>query len=294
MNCSYFCLDRLFIQSLVIIGLTMFHVSDLLATEPAPPISIDLSLDSLPPLGKAAQLTCEITSIMDAQTAEAHIELPPDTKVLDGDLNWKGELLAKKVVQFSVSVVFETEGNKEISCRVKATGDLTPFDSLGGLGSLYLSVGQIRTWYGYAPTPCEIRDSLANPPKTGLSGLSSSSCFNYGGIWQEENNPDNYYSISRNEDVLIMIDLSLLGEVGKPLAATYMGQKENYVYVLSPLAPFPIDFPDERQMSAVSIEITFITNTKAVITPLGGTDSVVKVSIHKIFSHVEIIGVRVK
>ncbi|BAP54484.1 hypothetical protein THII_0187 [Thioploca ingrica] len=287
----YFYFNRLFIQNLVIIGLTISQANWLWATEPASPIQTNLSLDILPPLGKPAQLTCEITtSIKDALlTTTAQIELPPNTRVLDGDLNWEGKLLSNEVVQFSVTIAFETEGNKEISCRVKVAGDTTPYgyDSLGGLASLALSVGQLRTWYGYAPTPCEIGVPLATPPQSGPLGVPSEFCFNYGGIWQAENNPDKYYSIYRNEDVLIMIDLSLLGTSGKPLAATYMGTKEKYVYVLAPLAPVLTDSPNETQISADPIEITFISNTKAVITPLCSTCDAVRVNIYKIFSNIE-------
>jgi hypothetical protein len=144
MNHAYSYLNRLFIHALVIIGFTMFHAHGLLATEPAPPIQTTLSLDSHPPLGEPAQLTCEITSIIDAQATEAYIELPHDTKVLDGDLNWKGELVAHERVQFSVSIVFETGGQKEIFCRVKVTGETAPYDALAGLASLDLFVGQIK------------------------------------------------------------------------------------------------------------------------------------------------------
>ncbi len=155
----YFYNNRLFIRGLVIIGL-VFQANGLGATEAASPIQTNLSLDILPPLGKPAQLTCKITTnLKDALlTTTAQIALPPHTQVLNGDLNWAGELLSNGVVQFSVTIAFETEGNKEISCRVKVTGDTTPYgyNALGGLASLALSVGQLRTWYGYSPTPCEI------------------------------------------------------------------------------------------------------------------------------------------
>jgi len=280
-------INRLFINRLVIIGLTMFHAHGLLATEPEPPIQTTLSLDSHPPLGEPAQLTCEITSIIDAQATEAYIELPPDTKVLYGDLNWKGELVAHEMVQFSVSIVFETGGQKEIFCRVKVTGETAPYDALAGLASLDLFVGQIKSELGYPPTPCEIAESFAHPPESGPPGLPSSSCFHYSGIWQDENNPKNYYSIHRNEESLIMIDLSHLITTGQPLTATYMGEKTDYVYVLTPLAPTSIEVDGQTHRSLFSLEITFISNTKAVISPICEVCSVVIVNIHKVFSNVE-------
>ncbi len=120
---------------------------------------------------------------------------------------------------------------------------------------------------------------LATPSLSGPVGIPSESCFNYGGIWQDENNPDNYYSIYRNDDILIMIDLSRLGISGKSLAATYMGTKKEYVFILTPLIPSSI--------SVDPLEITFISNTKAVITPLCSTCEAVRINIHKIFSNVE-------
>jgi len=247
--------------------------------EPSPPIQTNIFVDELPLLGETARITCEITSIITVLETEAKIELPPETQVISGDLKWKGDLVAGEVVKISALALFNGESDQAISCRVKVMEDPAPYDSLGGLSFFYLSVGQQRTLLGYSPTPCEIGDSLANPSESDPPGLPSSSCFDYSGIWQDE---DNYYSISRNKDILVMIDLSLLGKNGKPLTATYMGTKENYVYILAPLVSSTID---ETQMSS-SLEITFISNNKAVITPLCATCGKI-VKIQKVFSNVE-------
>ena len=278
MNYSY--LNKIIIQSLIIIWVTTFNAGMLSATEPSPPIQTNIFVDKLPLLGETVRLTCEITSIMDVLEMEAQIELPPDTQLISGDLKWKGELVAGEVIKISALALFNGESDQAISCRVKVMGDPAPYDSLGGLSFFYLSVGQQRTLLGYSPTPCEIGDSLANPSESDPPGLPSPSCFNYSGIWQDEAN--NYYSIYRNGDTLVMIDLSLLGKNGKPLTATYMGTKENYVYILAPLVSSTID---ETQIS-FSLEITFISNNKAVITPLCATCGKI-VKIQKVFSNVE-------
>lgn len=53
----------------------------------------------------------------DAPNTEAWIELPPETQLLDGQLEWKGDLFENQTVEISARVLFNHQGDQEVACR---------------------------------------------------------------------------------------------------------------------------------------------------------------------------------
>jgi hypothetical protein len=112
------------------------------------PIQAYISIDIYPPIGSPATVTCEISSAVNASLASAQIELPPNTKILNGDLDWEGSLLAGESQVFSAVILFEEPGDKAIFCRAQHVLDSE--NSYGDLAELYLSIGEDAGQIGYA------------------------------------------------------------------------------------------------------------------------------------------------
>jgi len=127
-------------------------------TAPSTPIQAVLSIDSYPPIGQPATLTCEISSILEAPGTSAQIELPATARLLDGDTNWQGDLLAGESIKLVATIAFEAEGDMAVFCRAHRVIDAE--NSWGDLAGLYLSIGQTDSLAGFAPIVAEERDHL--------------------------------------------------------------------------------------------------------------------------------------
>ncbi len=115
------------------------------------PIKTSLAISHPPVLGAQATLSCKVTSIEQAPGTKIQIELPPHTQVIDGELDWQGDLFPGDGIQLSVSVSFDSEGDKAIFCR--AIRKIDEHNSWGDLAALYLSVGSSQTESRFAPIP---------------------------------------------------------------------------------------------------------------------------------------------
>ncbi|MCZ7670680.1 MAG: hypothetical protein M5U34_27780 [Chloroflexi bacterium] len=63
-------------------------------SESATPLQATLSIAEYPPLGQPTTLTCEISSSLDAAGTSAQIEPPDNVRLLEGSLDWQGDLMA--------------------------------------------------------------------------------------------------------------------------------------------------------------------------------------------------------
>ena len=92
-----------------------------LAPEPSPasPIVLDLVMAKAPRVGEAAIVTCSIKSAFDAPASVATIELPEGAVLLDGNLEWSGDLRQDVPVQLSATIRFVEEGEWVIKAVAK-------------------------------------------------------------------------------------------------------------------------------------------------------------------------------
>jgi hypothetical protein len=115
--------------------------------EPSTPIQVNISIDKIPNVNESAILQFEIVSIYYAEDTTVQIDLPPDAVVTNGDITWKGNLLANQAHKMSLEILFETEGKKKITCS--ATKIIDESNSWGDLESLFLTVGSQFSQLGY-------------------------------------------------------------------------------------------------------------------------------------------------
>lgn len=245
--------------------------------EPSTPIQTEVSIDYLPPLGKAATLTCKASSVRDAPGTRVWIALPPETQVLSGELEWKGDLPANKTIQLVASIAFNSVGDKKIDCRAfRPIDENNAWSAWADASPIYLSVGNTQTILGYALIPCEEGDRFADPPPSGPQGLPLSSCL-YVGIWQDEENKNHYYSVHQAEHTFVVIEFSLgVNHLNNSPITTYVGTKEDFIF--TPLAMENI--MDDKKLP---LKITFISENKGVLLPLCYACQLPPIKIQRIF-----------
>ncbi len=129
------------------------------------PIQAMLTIDDYPPVGQPATLTCEISSVLDAPNTTAQIELPANSRLVSGDLNWQGDLLAGTPIIFTATVVFDAPGDAAVFCRARRVIDAE--NSWGDLAELYLSISQKDSKDGFAPVAPENRYQLGELIESG-------------------------------------------------------------------------------------------------------------------------------
>lgn len=87
---------------------------------PRLPLNIELSFTQQPSLNQAVDLTCSVRSEFDVADASVEIDLPSGFIVIDGDLNWEGEILGGTQVEFNVKVKMVELGDWEIQAQVSS------------------------------------------------------------------------------------------------------------------------------------------------------------------------------
>ena len=121
------------------------------------PMEVNLSLSYVPALNKTAELTCTITSSIDAPNTTAQITLPAGLELVSGNLSWHGDIVANGQESFSVVIESVEIGNWtiEASARYPVPGGWN-----GDEDRLYILV------YDESPpaSPLEAAFSLSNAP----------------------------------------------------------------------------------------------------------------------------------
>ncbi len=134
-------------------------------SESATPLQATLSIAEYPPLGQPTTLTCEISSSLDAAGTSAQIELPDNVRLLEGSLDWQGDLMANAPVKLTATIVFDTEGETAVFCRVLRVIDEQ--NRWGDLAALYLTIGQTKSQVGFLTAPPQERDVLGEMAEAG-------------------------------------------------------------------------------------------------------------------------------
>lgn len=126
------------------------------------PITVQLILSKIPELNERVDLTFVIQSIEDAPGTKASILLPEGAELIEGELDWEGDLVANTPLELKASIRFTSLGNKTI--EAKALSQLENGDIWGDAAYLYLSFTEEGGMLGFpvdepagsdpnAPTP---------------------------------------------------------------------------------------------------------------------------------------------
>lgn len=126
------------------------------------PITVQLILSKIPELNETVELTFVIQSIEDAPGTKATILLPEGAELIEGELDWEGDLIAGIPHELQARIQFTSVGNKTI--EAKALSQLENGDIWGDAAYLYLSFTEEGGMVGFpvdepagsdpnAPTP---------------------------------------------------------------------------------------------------------------------------------------------
>jgi len=139
------------------------------AVESAPsdgstPITVRLILSQVPQLNEPADLTFTVSSVLDAPGTTASILLPEGAVLIDGDLEWAGDLAADEPLILRASIKFVNEGNWTI--EAKALRALESGDVWGDAAYVYLYVSEEAGHVGFStePPPRSSDEEAPSPP----------------------------------------------------------------------------------------------------------------------------------
>jgi hypothetical protein len=103
-------------------------------------------MDKAPRTGEEAQVVLELTAYMDAPGTTARIELPAGAALVDGDLEWEGDVLTGAPVRLTATVRFDKEGVYTVH-----GGALRPVDAgmtWGDAADIFLTVREDGSFFG--------------------------------------------------------------------------------------------------------------------------------------------------
>jgi hypothetical protein len=118
---------------------------------PSTPISARLILSKAPRLNEQADLTFVVTSILEAPGTTATIILPDGAVLVDGDLEWSGDLAPDQPQTLHATIMFEREGNWIL--EAKALSPLDNGDVWGDAAYIYLNVTEEAGHVGFSDEP---------------------------------------------------------------------------------------------------------------------------------------------
>ena len=104
------------------------------------PIYINLSISKIPLVNESVDLTCNVSSIMDAPNTTATITLPDGVELAAGDLTEQWDLKANEPVFLNATVRFTRADDYIIKAAARRVIDANNF--WGDVESLYLTIGQ--------------------------------------------------------------------------------------------------------------------------------------------------------
>ena len=128
------------------------------------PIYINLSISKIPLVNESADLTCNVSSIMDAPNTTAIISLPEGVELVSGELNGRWDLKANDPVHLNATIRFSKAGDFQIKAAARRAIDANNF--WGDSDSIYLTIGKEASsftlplpWAGY-PSIQESEDGV--------------------------------------------------------------------------------------------------------------------------------------
>jgi hypothetical protein len=90
---------------------------------PFEPMKVMLEIPDLPALNETTQLTCKVLSRYDVSNCAIAINLPKGLSLVEGELEWNGNVRENKPTSFSAQVVFAEIGHMTIEARVFCESD---------------------------------------------------------------------------------------------------------------------------------------------------------------------------
>ncbi len=121
---------------------------------PSSPIRVNLSISKLPLLNETVDLTCNVSSLHDAPNSSAQIVLSKGISLVNGDLQWHGDLGANVTVSLSVQVFFKETGHQTIEANARYVVDKN--NSWGDMDVIYLDIGTERSTFGWPVMPAPV------------------------------------------------------------------------------------------------------------------------------------------
>lgn len=116
---------------------------------PSSPVQVSLSLSNYPGVGQEATATLTVVAAWDMPDVVAKIELPGNSAVNAGQIEWSGSMRASEPLTLEAKVSFMQPGNYEIRGTALATESADA--SYSDVSYVYLTVGQDSGTEGYGP-----------------------------------------------------------------------------------------------------------------------------------------------
>jgi hypothetical protein len=114
---------------------------------PSTPIIVELRMCKAPKVNEEVEVVLEIRAFEDAPGTTAHIELPPEARLLGGHLHWEGQVKPGSPVQLTIRIAFTEEG--EYAIEGKALRPVTEGMVWGDADYVYLTVKRDTGFFGF-------------------------------------------------------------------------------------------------------------------------------------------------
>lgn len=121
-------------------------------------------LSKTPGLNEPVDLTFTFSSILAAPGTTATITLPDGAALIEGDLEWTGDLEPEEPHTLQATIIFESEGNWTI--EAKARHEVGNGDVWGDAAYIYLHVSEEGGHVGFPtePPPRSSGEEVPSPP----------------------------------------------------------------------------------------------------------------------------------
>ncbi|MBK6645082.1 MAG: hypothetical protein IPG44_04905 [Anaerolineales bacterium] len=142
------------LETLLVIGLILVTLTACERPPEAPLQITDISVHPDPVIGQTATLRVEVTSPDDEKDVTLIVTLPDGVKLMSGELEWNGSLIAgqPQIYEFALCVLYEGDWRLHISTY----STLTPTSSYGDSETLHLiatiDTAQVVLGSAYRPT----------------------------------------------------------------------------------------------------------------------------------------------
>ena len=135
------------------------------------PIYINLSISKTPLVNESADLTCNVSSIMDAPNTTAIISLPEGVELVSGELNGRWDLKANDPVYLNATIRFSKAGDFQIKAAARRLIDANNF--WGDSDSIFLTIGKEASSFTVPLPWAGIPPILSISPKMAMQAASA-------------------------------------------------------------------------------------------------------------------------
>lgn len=146
------------------------------------PLKIDLTLASLPSVGQPVQINATVSARVDAPNTSVDVALPDGIRLVGGDLTWNGDLRTGQSASISAQIVFDREGEYEITAS--AHSPIDEYNARLGEGAIAVHLTHGASARGltvgdYSTPPLQLKLVLtgaepAEPPAEGATAEPAS------------------------------------------------------------------------------------------------------------------------